>query len=59
LFAFLLGRLEVWSYLTLFDSCSVSSEAAWLQAFGCLANYPKAASVFRDGELRVVGLNFI
>lgn len=42
------------------DSClPVSSEATWLQAFGCAANYTGASSTFRDGELRVVGLNYI
>ena len=37
----------------------VSSEATWLKAFGCASNYSGASSAFRDGELRVIGLNFI
>jgi hypothetical protein len=37
----------------------VSSESAWLQALGCASNYNRASTRFQDGELRLLGLNFI
>ena len=37
----------------------VCTESNWLQAFGCVAPYKRSQQLFRHGELRAVGINFV
>ena len=37
----------------------VCTESNWLQAFGCVAPYKRSQQLFRNGELRAVGINFV
>ncbi|GKY91174.1 hypothetical protein MPSEU_000090100 [Mayamaea pseudoterrestris] len=37
----------------------VCTESNWLQSFGCLAQYQRSQQLFRNGEMRVIGINFV
>jgi hypothetical protein len=37
----------------------VCTESNWLQTFGCTTQYQRSQQLFRHGELRAIGINFI